>query len=186
MHMALPIDNWLEQNALFCNRYHARMAPGVCDCNRGGKEAARCDGCNGLEDQQRESPRREPVVFFSEPDPEEPLTAEEEETELDGLELEGLDITLEEDALNDFHLGLLALLEDDLEEPEEQISEPEKKGPRRFAVYEGRCPRCTGYMVNDPEHYDGIRDDNLYRCYSCSFRISPAYQWNRLQRAEGR
>ena len=199
MHMALPSDNWLEQNALFCNRFHARLAPGACVCNREGKAAQHCAGCNGLEDHQRELPRSEPVIFFSEPDPEEldPLSRAFVAALQGILDCDEWEVLIEEpeyypDAnlakveLNGFYHNLLSLLEDDQEESEEPRPVPEKKGPRRFAVFMGRCTRCSGWMVNAPEFYDAIRDEAVYRCYSCGYRSSPSYKWNRSQSVEGR
>jgi hypothetical protein len=51
--------------------------------------------------------------------------------------------------------------------------------PRRVAVFVGRCHKCGGYMMNALERHDGIRDDEVYRCFNCGWRTSPRYQFNR-------
>ena len=82
-----------------------------------------------------------------------------------------------DDELTGFHLELLKLLEDDFEEPVER--KPAKTVPQKFAVPTGVCPRCQGYLVNDPERGDGIWDTGVYRCFNCGHRVSPVYEWNR-------
>src|SRR6266702_6560426 len=156
MHMALPLDHWLDQNAHYCNRFHARITPAGCAFNRAIEADLRCCGCGGLEDQQREPERHEPVIIQGEPEPDECMTralvgalqevldGEEEEFPLDDA-LEELDEAANGE-LTSFHKELLALLDDDLEEPVPE-RKPEKKGPRRFEVFMGRCPRCSGYML---------------------------------------
>ena len=52
--------------------------------------------------------------------------------------------------------------------------------PRRFAVYQGRCTRCGGYVENTREQgIDRRWDDDAHRCLACGWRTSPAYAWNR-------
>lgn len=190
MHIAFPLDNWLGENARYCNRYHARFTPATCAKTREKFGKERCAGCNGLEDQQRELERKEPVVIQDEPEPAECMTralagALQEILDGDDEELftdadpEELDETVE-DELNGFHHELLALLDDDLEEPVPERM-PDKKGTRRFAVFMGRCPRCKGYILPAPERYDDIRDNEVMRCFNCGYRTSPGYQWNRHQ-----
>lgn len=190
MHMALSTEEWLSQQALYCNRYKARLTQVHCDRNQLRTDDCRCDGCGGLEEEQREIEPHEPVVFYSDPEPEEldptPLIqalAGALQEVLDGDEEVPFDDEEEPDEesaveLTGFQRQLLALMGDDVDEP---IAErkPTKKGPRRFAVFMGRCPRCKGYMINSPE-----RDDHdAHRCLTCGYRTSPGYVWNRNQGA---
>jgi len=182
MQMAQSTEEWLVDNALYCNRYHARLTALHCEENRHRIRGCRCSGCCGLEDQQRELERPEPVVFFS-GEPEEDLDPEPlKEALAEALQeaLNEVDELEEETAgeLTGLQRDLLALMGDDFEE--ELIErQPVKKERRRFAVFQGRCPRCKGYMVNAPERYNDIRDEDVYRCFACSYRTSPAYQQNR-------
>jgi ribosomal protein L44E len=61
------------------------------------------------------------------------------------------------------------------------------KSPIRIAVYIGRCKRCGGYMVNALEGRQfGRRIDDVYRCFSCGWRTSPQYAWNRQELVRGK
>ena len=142
-----------------------------------------------MEEQQRELERKEPVVFYSDQEPEnvmaqalagalqEVLEGDEEELLIEDQEGSGEEAN---DELTSFQRQLLAIMGDDLEERIIKRKR-EKKGPRRFAVFMGRCPRCKGFMINIPERYNDIRDDDVYRCFTCGYRTSPGYQWNRQQ-----
>jgi len=190
MHMALTSDEWLILNARYCNRYHARMTSEGCSENRQKADDLRCAGCNGLEDMQRELEYREPAVIQCEPGADDPMTqalagalqeildGEYDEESLEDLEAGGLDDEPEEE-LTSFHHKLLALLDCDLEEPEERKATPEKTRNRRVAVFMGRCPHCKGYMLNTIELHGGIKDNDVYRCYNCGWRTSPEYEQNR-------
>jgi len=191
MHMVQLSEQWLALNAMYCNRYHARMTPIQCEANRQRVDACRCNGCGGLEEQEREIERQEPVVFFSDepedldPEPmkqalaealQEALDCNDDEFPLDDLE------ELEEETegeLTGIQRQLMALLGDDIEE--EIVERKPAKKERRFMVFKGRCPRCQGYMINIPERYDDIRDDDVHRCFNCGYRSSPGYTWNRMQ-----
>ena len=60
----------------------------------------------------------------------------------------------------------------------EIVEQPQRK--QRVQVYVGRCMRCEGYMVHAAkECHDGIVDDEIYRCFCCGWRVSPAYDYNR-------
>lgn len=51
---------------------------------------------------------------------------------------------------------------------------------KRYAVYQGRCTRCGGYMDNTRENQFMEKwDDDVHRCLACGWRTSPAYAWNR-------
>lgn len=195
MHMALSTDEWLSQKALYCNRYHARLTPVHCEENRQRTADSRCSGCDGLEEQPRELEQHEPVVFYSDPESDE-LDPSPMIQALAGALQEVLDGYEEElppddqgdpegnprDELTGFERELLALLGDNLDEPIFERKRA-KEGPRRFAVFIGRCPRCKGFMVNAPERYNDNRDDDVHRCFTCGYRTSPGYQWNRQQGA---
>lgn len=193
MDMTLTTDDWLTLHAQYCNRYRARMTPEGCEENRQKADNFRCAGCDGLKDAQRELEYRPPIVIQCEPEANDPMTqalagalqdilnGKEDEGALEDPEAEELDDESEEE-LNSFHYKLLALMECDVEKPEtEHRPRPEKTRNRRFAVYIGRCRRCSGYMVNTPERQFTEHDDETYRCFSCGWWTSPAYEWNRQQ-----
>ncbi|MBK5274598.1 MAG: hypothetical protein JJE30_06060 [Desulfuromonadales bacterium] len=194
MHMAISSDDWLALNTQHCNRYHARMTPAVCTENQLKTDNYLCSGCSGLEDVQWELERREPVVIPCAPEADDPMTqalagalqdildGKEDEELPEDPEGDELDDELVEEELNGFHYKLLALMDCEPEEPEpERRPNLEHKRPRRVAVYMGRCPRCSGYVINDPEMQFADRDNEAYRCFSCGWRTSPAYEWNRQQ-----
>ncbi len=83
-------------------------------------------------------------------------------------------------------LQILFMGEDEEVETKEEIAALYKKTSNRariiklFAVYQGRCIRCGGYMDNTREEgTDEKWDDDVYRCLACGWRTSPAYAWNR-------
>ncbi|PKN16541.1 MAG: hypothetical protein CVU66_00625 [Deltaproteobacteria bacterium HGW-Deltaproteobacteria-23] len=189
MHMVQSTEDWLSQNAMYCNHYHARFTAQHCEENRQRVDDCRCTSCSGLEDQEREIIRQEPIVFFSgepeydlDPEPLKEALAEALQEIIGGVE-EGYSLDdaggdQDGDGPTGLQKQLLALMGDDLEE--ELIErKPKKKERRRFAVFMGRCPRCRGWMVNAPERHGDIRDDDVYRCFNCSYRTSPGYQQNR-------
>lgn len=56
----------------------------------------------------------------------------------------------------------------------------------RVSVYMGRCQRCSGFMVHGvKEYHDGVVDDEVYRCFNCGWRTSPAYDYNRKHPGAG-
>lgn len=61
-----------------------------------------------------------------------------------------------------------------------RIAAKSKQHTNKCAVYIGRCKRCNGYMINALERHGGIKDDDVYRCFTCGWRTSPVYQFNRL------
>lgn len=178
MHMALAEDQWLNQNTLFCNRLHARLTPAVCRANQRSVDDCRCHGCSGLEDQERKLPRREPVIVLADPEPEQAIERETEACDEYWLDTEEPELEAEEE-LSDLHRCLLELI--DQEEEEAPQRRPEHRRPRKVAVFMGRCPRCSGYMTEAPEQQFEVRDNEVYRCFSCGYRSSPSYQWNRKQ-----
>lgn len=192
MTTVLTANEWLTLNTKYCNRYHARMTQEGCEENRQKTDNCRCVGCAGLEDIERELEYRQPVVIQCEPEADDLMTrafagalqdilnGKEDEETLEDPEAEDLDD--ESEKVKDFHHKLLALMDYEPEEPEqERRPRPKKMSIRRVAVYMGRCPRCSGYMTNVSEKQFNERDDETYRCFSCGWRTSPAYEWNRHQ-----
>jgi len=57
-------------------------------------------------------------------------------------------------------------IEIDLPEPTDEVRKPSNK-PRRYAVYQGRCKRCGGYMDNTREMQNELVDEDVQRCLSC-------------------
>jgi hypothetical protein len=152
----------------------------------------RCKGCNGLHDQPQENEKAlssslkwalEEIltVDFSSESEEH---VELETQELDDLSmLEGLGLDLTPEQLEALFPGLSSEIKhiseddgDDIddEEPPRPRWKPREK-PQRVAVYQGRCSRCGGYMVNAKEQHF----DDTYRCVSCGRWVSPVYLWNR-------
>jgi len=217
MHMTLSPDEWLSLNARYCNRYLVRLTPANCAANRIKTDDCRCNGCNGLEDVQREPERTVPVIIHDEPEPEtcctdpmsralakalyEILAGDEwlDEEPVDDLEDDEEDdlepqATIPNDTGNGEVDPLIQLLLGELQgyggetEPEplrvEIVEPPERK--RHVKVYVGRCLKCEGYMVPAPwEGHDGIADREVYRCFNCGWRISPAYDYNRKHPGNG-
>jgi len=204
MHIALSFDSWIVENTLFCNRYHARFTPGACGRQRKQFGDLLCAGCAGLEVQARELPRVEPVVSICETKTEvrsiAPLTraftAILQEI-LDGDEWvdevqddpQPQDIfpenaeSAEIDPVTKFLLEQLQVLDEE-DEPDLEAARVETREPaervRRVRVYVGRCLKCAGYMVHAAkECHDGTPDDEIYRCWNCGWRTSPAYEFNR-------
>lgn len=203
MHMAtactpVDYDAWLAENSAYCHRLSARITLRACLENQQLSTGAdlRCVGCNGLYDQTAPTAPRLYLVST----PIETETAQEPEA-LTEVDLSGLALGISpENAARILEQNpalvreLLALAsEDDEQEPaviEEDGTEEERPAarqdrrdsrghPRQVAVYQGRCVRCGGYVTNDLERHDDIRDDEVYRCLSCGWRTSPAYEYNR-------
>jgi hypothetical protein len=202
MHLAIAgnfdYEEWLSGNTFLCLRYQARLTHAACEHNRcqstkeiGGDD--RCQGCNGLHDQpDPAAPRLHLVASPSkEEEPGEDPFVEMLQSILksDLNELDSEDVDEEIDLsdfftdLDDLDSGILDqfselrdLLDDS--EPDIPVRKKEPK-PKKYAVYQGRCQRCGGYMVWDIEGQFGNRDDDVYRCYNCGWRISPIYLFNR-------
>jgi len=177
--LARFLDEWLAESAKFCNRYHVRMTAANCKKNQGETVDLRCGGCAGLEDVERELERVEPVIFLGLPDPEESLIEEPATEDEDSYLYDPAPavLSMDLDDLDELGSGLLAFMEDEYEEPEPPRRRKQEKTGLRFAVFMGRCPRCRGYMLNSPE-----RDDHaVHRCFTCGYRTSPGYVWNRNQ-----
>ncbi len=202
----MDIEHWLAENTLFCFRYQARMSPDACKANRKHSgEDLRCENCGGLDDQGTKQVVRLHNLLRSEnihpldqgglEDPEDdegtpdelltvgvPEDQAEDLSCLEELEYELSDVQLEALCLG-LSLEMKEILGDETLESEEwprSDRQASRKGTtRKVAVYTGRCHRCGGYMVNSPEAQFSIRDESVYRCFTCGWRTSPGYEFNR-------
>jgi len=179
---------WLVENTALCQRMAGRITVATClDNQRQSKADNRCTGCRGLFDQAEPvaaSPL--PLTCLDEPEASQP---DHEETDFWVASDDQDRPDLDDDELEE----LLAEYFPD-EEPEQQEQEhrdtvclddpPDTRG-RRVQVYLGRCVRCGGYMINALERHDGIKDDDVYRCFTCGWRTSPGYEINRAMHAKG-
>jgi hypothetical protein len=147
-----------------------------------------CQGCGGLNDQSKTlestakiDPFASALLSI--------LDDEEENVESDPQDVN--ESWIDRDDLDDEVLRLFPELQEFIEEPgtdtintgdetQGKIRRVESVQHRdKYSVYMGRCGRCKGYMTNDIECHDGIKDDDIYRCFTCGWRTSPVYQWNR-------
>jgi hypothetical protein len=203
---AVDIDQWLAGNTAYCARYQARLSSTACEQNRKySREDLRCEGCGGLHDQpplpalRLVYPAR--PEFHKEPEPA-PLPGETDTGDVCRDEFASLDQAREEDEdlslLDDLEIELSAaqlealcpglaaeigeLVSEEIPSSEEQArADRRKRKPRRgkVAVFMGRCHRCGQYMVNDRERQFSEKDEGVYRCYTCGWRVSPVYVFNR-------
>lgn len=189
-------EQWLAANSVYCVRYQARLSMTACDRNRSLSAGdLRCEGCGGLHDQPPPLPALR-LVSDERGDTEsgakedrqsqaandEPLPAEETE---DLSFLDDLVIELSGEQLEEFCPGLPEELagmskgEAPLLDEAQPPARLKREAPRRkVAVFLGRCLRCGGYMINDQERQFDERDEEVYRCFSCGWRISPVYVFN--------
>lgn len=184
-----PHAAWLASNAALCLRMDARITEAGClDNQRQSKFDNRCTGCRGLFDQAVPVAAA-PLSFVFLDELEESQQAQEETdvwTASDSHNRPELD----EDALEELLAKYFPDDEADQEAEEQKrepvyLDDPKPDKGRRVPVYVGRCARCGGYMVNALERYDGIKDDDVYRCFTCSWRTSPGYKHNRALHAKG-
>lgn len=153
----------------------------------------RCQGCKGLYDQPGPQLER-PVLTFVHHADKAPNELANADASKKGAEIGADDrcenrCQLDDEALDDF---LAEMFPNDADEDEDELCRersyikdiPENTG-RRVAVFMGRCTRCGGYMTNDLERHDGIKDDDVYRCFTCGWRTSPRYANNRALFARG-
>lgn len=203
----LSIEEWLKANTAYCFRFQARMSPAACMRNRScSRLDLRCEGCEGLFDQPSTKPAlrlvppehldvkeaAEDIEAESQPDPEgdfqdEICILDDEEAEDEDLSLlDELDIGFSDEELETILPGFLNEAEKVFTEeaqpiPEETASDTRhgKSRTLKVAVFIGRCHRCGGYMMNDREHQYDETDEEVYRCFSCGWRVSPVYSFNR-------
>jgi len=189
MHMALTTDEWLMLNTGYCNRLSASVTVAVCEGNQKiGREKfgdLRCAGCGGLDDQRLISPLKNgrsvlELVCAERSDSHGAITDTHQPA--DAHEVEQPATTLDDNTITDLLADLFP--EDDEEAATDQkfveLIDPPETRRRRVAVYTGRCCRCGGYMTNDLERHDGIKDHDVYRCFMCGWRTSPEYANNRV------
>jgi len=203
MHMSADANKWLELNTSYCRRLSAWISVKACEACRASSapDIARalwkegvmpgagtfCEGCNGLHDQ----------VQFSATILNHSLQhALEELLDADGLPEEetagkyaGHDASvIDEDILDEELLELLPeykLLQQETEAlPRTRRKPAISKRVRQFAVYTGSCRRCGGYMMRDIEEQFGERDEDAHRCFTCGWRTSPGYEFNRPSKVE--
>jgi len=60
-----------------------------------------------------------------------------------------------------------------------KVRDRKERTGKRYAVYMGRCERCSGYMISCVERYLDTKEDDQYKCVNCGWRVSPTLQWNR-------
>jgi len=192
MHMALNADEWLLLHTAHCNRMTAWITAKTCEGNRlrsGSDSGLNCNGCEGLYNQA------EPLELILSRSLQHSL---EEILTMDGLQEEGNTYSVEkagvdtrdldpgsvdEDALDKELAALFPEYTDSMQLSDlvwEEVCRPVKaQKVKKFAVYMGRCQKCGGYMIFAPEQQFDVKDVEVYRCYSCSWRVSPEYEWNR-------
>jgi hypothetical protein len=206
MHMAVAQDygDWLAKNAAYCWRLSANIAPTACRSARALSEGKggdlRCEGCEGLHNQPERGatqlqlvPPSAATYNTAELDPftvallsilEGGQEEAEAGTEAVENELSFSDFCINEGDLDETMISQLSReLEDDspwvvtsLKAYDVRI----KTAPsRRYAVLQGRCRKCGGYMVSDLEGQFEQRDEDISRCYNCGLRTSPEYVFNR-------
>lgn len=189
MHMALDHQAWLKLHTSYCTRLQSWISHKSCDANRERSSSrsgdCRCFGCGGLDNQAQS-----PVPLNS--------TLSEILEEVLTEDTKTRTTAYHESALTDhdpdeIHAQLMQLFPDlSVLEPSEttdDAADQERQGRRtkrgytrrKYAVYKGRCRRCGGYMTNDIEWHDGTKDDEIYRCFTCGWRTSPEYTWNRAK-----
>ena len=196
MHMALNADEWLKLNTSYCQRLSAWLTEKACEANRilsfSGKGDLRCKSCNGLGDQI--NPSNETLTcsliaalvdVFEADEPPEECTEDDGEDVFDEMDCREID----EDELDE---ELAALLPEyqlhigkDQALSKKKPQAVESRRPKQVAVFAGRCRRCGGFMINVPERQFDERDEDVYRCFSCGWRTSPEYAWNRKNLANG-
>ncbi len=188
----LKVEEWLKLSTSYCNRLSAWITTRTCEVNSersaSGLGDLRCCGCNGLHDQpavpatllaESLCDALAEVVNEAVQEGEIPCLEEELGGELASLEK----IFLADEDIEEVLAELLAEDETPDEASDTDLSpvrrarRSEKR--RKVAVYMGRCPKCGGYMTNTREQQFNERDEEVYRCISCSWRTSPAYAWNR-------
>lgn len=181
-----PHAAWLAANTALCLRMNARITVAGCSDNQHqSKFDNRCTGCRGLFDQA-EPVAATPLPFALLDEVEESQPALKESDAWTFSDDQGRP-ELDEDELEEL---LAEYFHDEDNEHEEmrepvRLDDPSDIRPRRVPVYIGRCARCHGYMMNALERYDGIKDDDVYRCCGCGWRTSPGYEINRAIHAKG-
>ena len=208
------LEGWYrEHETAWCHRFSSRITLTACRKNRVRSMGAcgdnRCAGCGGLDSQPDPNDRQKPVLTVIDGGRRDPLNDDLMQAlhdVLDGIEETDeepagfpVDLSLYGAGLDEeYPLAALLLsvseLDDGLEE-EEELEEIEPERPelvdpperaRRYQVYTGRCQRCEGYMMRgEREGRNGVVDHDVYRCFNCGWRVSPAYADNRKHHGVG-
>lgn len=196
---AETLEQWIDQNTRFCERFQVYLSPDACL-----KKSSRtllhgdsgCSGCDGLTNQPIPLRLREAVPPQDCQDKLFPISKPEEAVELapdlscdPAIDvLNGISVDISKDQLEALCPGLSHELEW-LFADDECAALPDEPRPKRrkclgapkrnVAVFQGRCRKCGGYVINALERHDGIKDDEVYRCFNCGWRTSPSYAFNR-------
>ena len=178
-----PIITWQAANGVaWCNRMTAKITHATCEENQRKFGYLRCQNCGGLDSQPEPRPECPSLVIVRSKDLE-PVATTVIET-LTGTGANDLDETEIDELLAD-----LFQEDEDCEDEEQRevayLEDAPEATNRRVAVYIGRCIRCNGYMANDREKQFDVRDEDVYRCFTCGWRISPRYANNRVLFARG-
>lgn len=183
---------WQAANgAAWCQRLSATITPVTCEEQQqqsGGKYGDfRCQGCKGLHDQPEPQPECPVLTFVQRPEELARPDASNEGAGIGEDDRHDSQCQMDDEELDDFLAEMFPDDGTDDDEVEERayIEDPPETIGRRAMVYMGRCRRCGGYMTNDLERHDGIKDDDVYRCFTCGWRTSPGYERNRAIHAQG-
>jgi hypothetical protein len=186
----------------------------ACGQNRGRSGSdCRCEGCGGLHEQPLPLPALRLISparpeYEEEPEktalPDAPDAAECHQDEFtshdqvlaeaeDLVFLNDLDIELSDEQLEAFCPGLSKDIGELLTEETPLLDEkarPDRRERiphrRKVAVFMGRCHKCGGYMANDRERQFSEKDEEVYRCFTCGWRVSPVYAFNRANPGKAR
>lgn len=203
----MDIEQWLTENTTYCIRHKARLSLVACETNRKHSgEDLRCADCGGLFNQGTLTTSSLPRLVRPEnidclSQEALPVDGEDKEDQADELSaeagpddpgedlscLDDLEVDLSDEQLEALYPGFT----DEMNElckgkASESDAVPcgdrrgSRKGQaRKVTVFMGRCRRCGGYMLNAPEKQFELRDDSVYRCFTCGWRTSPGYEFNR-------
>lgn len=187
------IATWQATNgAAWCQRLSGTISHTTCDHQRSRSMDKygdlRCQGCGGLENQDKPQPERPvlAIVWNADHEPDElTVTDDGEISEVDQCS------TLDDEEIEDLLAEMFTIddLEyDDIKDVPEPayIEDPPEPTRRSVPVYVGRCTRCgDGYMSNILETQFDVRDEDVYRCLACGWRTSVQYENNRALFAAG-
>lgn len=193
-----PFLAWQAANgAARCERMAATITAAACEQNQreGSNRDCRCTGCGGL-NNQTPPPKLEPPALVLAWDADKPAATDcQSTTSADDNYFDGL-VALDEiidglykdpvpgDSFDDVELDLddetlLALFPelavDEDTEPDFPRFPERQEAAKRYAVYQGRCKKCGGYV----ENYREWHDDEAFRCLSCGWRTGVEYENNR-------
>lgn len=206
----MDIEQWLTENTTYCIRYKARLSLDACEINRKHSgEDLRCADCGGLFNQGDYMASSLPRLVRpenidcpgQEASPDDGQNGEDQESELsmeagpddpgeDLSCLDDLEIELSDEQLEALYPGFHEEMNEicGSEASENYVVYHGDRRSRRkgqvlkVAVFMGRCRKCGGYMMNAPEKQFEIKDDSVYRCFTCGWRTSPGYEFNRNDR----